>query len=477
MEYKKKLFIGNEWIDPCDNEFINTYNPATLTKISVIPRGKSIDINFAAESAKKALNEEWKNYTPQDRGNLLMKFANMIRENYKELGKIESEEIGRPINQSEDEIQSVADCITYNAGAADKLEGKVIPVGNNFVDFTELRPIGVTGHIVPWNFPLGMAFRSVAPALAAGCTVVLKPDENSSLSALALGNLICDAGFPKGVFNIVTGYGEEAGLHICENKFINHITFTGSVETGRKVYKNSTNTFKTVVLELGGKNPMIIFEDADVDRAVNDAIKGAFSNSGQVCSSSSRLIIHENIFDQFIYKFKTQVSKLKVGNPLENPDLGPVVSESQYNKITGLLHNAVQCGAEVICGGNSLKGSLGGYFIEPTLLNNVNKNLSITSEEVFGPVAIAYKFKTDEDALNLANGLDTGLVAGIFTRDLSKALLLKDELEFGSVWINGWFIGGLQAPNGGVKNSGFGRERGLPGLMNYVSIKNIGICK
>ena len=181
-----------------------------------------------------------------------------------------------------------------------------------------------------------------------------------------MGNLISDVGFPKGVFNIVTGFGEEAGLHICENKLINHITFTGSVETGRKVYKNSTNTFKTVVLELGGKNPMIIFEDADIDRAVNYAIKGAYSNSGQVCSSSSRIIIHENIFDQFIYKFKTQVSKLKIGNPLDNPDLGPVVSESQYNKITGLLHNAVQCGAEVICGGNSLKGSLGGYFIEPT---------------------------------------------------------------------------------------------------------------
>ena len=477
MEYKNKLFINNEWTDPYEGEFIGTYNPANLVKISEIPRGKREDVNLAAESAKVALKGEWKNYTPQDRGNLLVKFAEIIRNNYKELGKIECEEMGRPINESEEEIQSVADCIIYNAGAADKLEGKVIPVGNNFVDFTELKPVGVTGHIVPWNFPLGMAFRSIAPALAAGCTVVLKPDENSSLSSLAIGDLIREVGFPKGVFNIVTGYGEEAGFHICENKIINHITFTGSVETGRKVYNNSTNTFKTVVLELGGKNPMIIFDDADVDRAVNDAIKGAFSNSGQVCSSSSRFIIHDNIFDQFISKFKKQISNLKIGNPLENPDLGPVVSENQYKKITNLMSNAIQGGADVVCGGNPLKSSLGGYFIEPTLFNNVDDSLPLAKEEVFGPVAISYKFKTTKEAIDLANCLDTGLVAGIYTRDLSKALVLKDELDFGSVWINGWFIGGLQAPNGGVKNSGFGRERGLPGLMNYVSIKNIGISK
>ncbi|MDG2198011.1 MAG: aldehyde dehydrogenase family protein [SAR324 cluster bacterium] len=477
MEYKNKLFINNEWIGPYEGEFIGTYNPANLVKISEIPRGKFGDVSLAAEAAKIALSGEWRNYTPQDRGNLLLRFAEIIRNNYKELGKIECLEMGRPIKESEEEIKSVADCISYNAGAADKLEGKVIPVGNNFVDFTELKPVGVTGHIVPWNFPLGMAFRSIAPALAAGCTVVLKPDENSSLSSLALGDLICDAGFPKGVFNIVTGYGEEAGLHMCENKLINHITFTGSVETGRKVYKNSTNTFKTVVLELGGKNPMIVFDDADVDRAVNDAIKGAFSNSGQVCSSSSRFIIHDNIFDQFISKFKIHISNLKIGNPLENPDLGPVVSENQYKKITGLMSNAIQGGADVICGGNPLQGSLGGYFIEPTLFNNVDDSLSLAKEEVFGPVAISYKFNTTKEAVNLANCLDTGLVAGVYTRDLSKALVLKDELDFGSVWINGWFIGGLQAPNGGVKNSGFGRERGLPGLMNYVSIKNIGICK
>jgi aldehyde dehydrogenase (NAD+) len=362
-----------------------------------------------------------------------------------------------------------------NAGAADKMEGATIPLGHDFIDFTLLEPVGVTAHIVPWNYPLGMVARSVAPALAAGCTVVIKPAEQSPLTALAFAELCQKAGLPDGVVNVVTGYGEEAGAALVSHPLVRGVTFTGSVETGRKIYASAAQGLKPVVLELGGKNPMIVFEDADLERCVSDALDGAFGNSGQVCSSSSRFLLHHTISNEFLRRLADRAAKLTVGAGLDDCDLGPLVSKEQHAKVFSYLEAGKASRAQLVLGGGRPPGLERGYFVEPTIFSDVDAGSALAREEIFGPVAVAMTFDTAEQALSMANGLGYGLVAGVYTRDISRGLSLGRDLEAGSVWINGWFIGGVQAPTGGIKDSGVGRERGLPGIRNYLSIKNIGI--
>ncbi|MDA0338237.1 MAG: aldehyde dehydrogenase family protein [Proteobacteria bacterium] len=470
-----KILIGDTWSDAASGQCFETVDPATEQIICMVPRGNVADIDAACKAAHQALSGPWGELTPFDRGRLLFKLADLIEAEIDYLAWLESIDVGKPVGEARGDVNGVANCFRYNAGAADKLEGATVPLGRDFVDYTSLEPIGVTGHIVPWNYPLGMAARSLAPALAAGCTAVLKPAEQSPLTALALGELCLRAGLPPGVVNVVTGYGTEAGEALVRHPLVSGITFTGSVATGRRVYQTAAEGIKAVVLELGGKNPMIVFADADIDRATTDALDASFGNSGQVCSSSSRYLLHKDIRENFLTMLELKAAKLTVGMPADNPTLGPLASKEQYDKVVGYIDRGKKDGAKLRFGGDRPKGLDQGYFIEPTVFDNVDPSMSIAREEIFGPVSIVHTFETEDQALELANSLETGLNAGVYTQDISRALSLTRKLHFGSIWINGWFIGGLPAPTGGEKNSGLGRERGLPGLMNYVMIKNIGI--
>lgn len=470
-----KLFIDGEWVDPIVLRTFQTIDPATEQPVREVARADADDVDRAVQAAHRAMSGRWREMAPAERGAMLFRLADAIAAAREELALLETTDMGKPLRDARGDIDGVCETLIYNAGAADKMEGATIPLGPAYVDFTLLEPQGVTGHIVPWNFPLGMAMRSVAPALAAGCTVVLKPAEQSPQSALKLAEIAAGIGLPAGVLNVVTGFGEEAGEALVRHPLVRGITFTGSVETGRKIMAAAALGTKPVVLELGGKNPMIVFADADLERAVTDAVDGAFGNCGQVCSSSARLVLHEEIAEAFLQRFEEQAAALRVGPGKDDPDLGPLVSAEQYAKVQGYLDEAAKGAARLRFGGKRPAGLERGYFLEPTLLDQVDPASPLAREEVFGPVAIAATFDHEDQALAIANGLGYGLVAGVYSRDIGRALRLARRLETGSVWINGWFIGGVQAPTGGIKDSGIGRERGLPGIRNYLQIKNIGI--
>ncbi|MBE2276070.1 MAG: aldehyde dehydrogenase [Rhodobacteraceae bacterium] len=470
-----RLLIDGKWIDAADGATFETIDPASETVICAVARGRAEDVDRACRAAHRALSGPWRRLTPFERGRMLMRLADLVDRDIDLLAGLERRDVGKPAGEAEGDIRGVANCLRYNAGAADKMEGATIPLGPDYVDFTELEPVGVTAHIVPWNYPLGMAARSVAPALAAGCTVVLKPAEQSPLTALAFGRLCQEAGLPEGVVNIVTGYGLEAGDPLVRHPLVRSITFTGSIATGRNIYAAAAPGLTPVVLELGGKNPMIVCADADIDRATTDALDASFGNSGQVCSSASRYILHRSIRDAFLDALAAKVAQLRVGPPEDNPHLGPLASREQYEKVLGYLRLGEKDGLRLRFGGARPPGLDRGYYLAPTVFEDVDPDHPLATEEIFGPVAVACTFDDDDEAVDLANRLETGLVAGLYTRDISRALALGRRLDFGSVWINGWFIGGLQAPTGGEKSSGIGRERGLPGIRNYLRIKNIGI--
>ena len=475
LDLPRSMFIDDSFEPAASGKTFATIDPSTESILGQAARGDAADVDRAVAAARRATRGDWRDITPAQRGRLLFQLADVIAARKDEIARIETLDVGKPLKESRGDVDGVVATLRYNAGAADKLEGSTIPLGRSVIDFTLLEPVGVTAHIVPWNYPLGMLARSVAPALAAGCTVVIKPAEQSPLSALLFAQCCREIGIPKGVVNVVTGYGEEAGAALVAHPDIRGITFTGSVETGRLVYQGAARGLKPAVLELGGKNPVIVFEDADLDRSVNDILDGAFGNTGQVCSSSSRLILHSTIHDEFLDRLAHAASGLTVGPGLADRDLGPVVSAEQYQRVTGYIEKGRGEGARLRLGGGRPKHLDLGYFVEPTILDRVEPSHVVAREEIFGPVAVALSFETTEGAKALANGLGYGLVAGLYTQDISRALRLAQDIEAGSVWINGWFIGGQQAPTGGIKDSGVGRERGLPGIMNYLQIKNIGI--
>jgi len=450
-------------------------DPSTEEVIAHIARGGRGEVEAAVSAAQAAFRGPWREATPAERGALLLKLADAVAGAREELAILETREVGKPLSASRGDIDGVVETLRYNAGAADKIQGEVIPLGHTFVDFVDLEPVGVTAHIVPWNFPLGMAVRSLAPALAAGCTAVVKPAEQSSLSTLRFAELAVEAGLPAGVVNVVCGFGPEAGAPLVDNPRVRAVHFTGSVEVGREVGIAAARGFKAAVLELGGKNAMIVRSDADLERAVADALAGGFDNAGQVCSASSRLIVHRDVATEFTERFVEKVKALRVGPGLEDPDVGPVVSAEQRTKILAHLDGARASGVRALAGGGPAPGFARGYFVSPTVLCDVDAALPIARDEVFGPVVTIATVASDEEALRIANDVPTGLVAGIHTRDVARALAMARRLETGSVWINGWYMGGVQAPTGGTKESGLGRERGLAGVRNFLQIKNVAV--
>jgi aldehyde dehydrogenase (NAD+) len=472
---RHKLFIDDAWIEAEGDRVFATIDPATEEPIAEVARGSAGDIDRAVRAADAARRGPWGKLSPAERGQLLFRLADTIAGERETLARLETLDVGKPLKDSLGDIDGVVTTLRYNAGAADKMQGETIPLGPEVVDFTLLEPLGVTAHIVPWNFPLGMALRSLAPALAAGCTAVLKPAEQSPLSALKFAELLPAAGIPKGVVNVVTGYGEEAGEALVRHPLVRGITFTGSVETGRKILAAAAPGIKPTVLELGGKNPMIVFADADLERAVADALAGSFENCGQVCSSSSRYLLQPAIREEFLDRLGERARALRIGPGLDNPDLGPIVSDEQYRRVTGYVALGEAEGARLRLGGKRPRHLQRGYFIEPTIFDRVDPSAAIAREEIFGPVGVAIDIVDEDAALALANGLGYGLAAGVYTADISRAMRLARRIEAGSVWINGWWMGGVQAPTGGMKDSGIGRERGLAGIRNYLQVKNVAI--
>jgi aldehyde dehydrogenase (NAD+) len=469
------LFIDGEWTAPQRGGTFSTIDPSTEEPIATVARGTAEDADRAVAAAARAMTGPWAALTPAERGRRLFDLADRILGEREALALIETRDVGKPLAGSRDDIDGVAATLRYNGGAADKMQGETIPLGSAVVDFTVLEPVGVTAHIVPWNYPLGMAIRSMAPALAAGCTVVLKPAEQSPLSALRLAELCRDVGFPPGVVNVVTGFGEEAGAALARHPGVRSISFTGSVDTGRQVMAAAAATLKPVVLELGGKNAMIVCADADLDRAVADAMVGGFDNAGQVCSSSSRLLVQRGCIDAFVDRFVARATALTIGPGIESRDLGPLVSLEQHQRVAKYIALAEAEGARLRCGGGRPKHLPRGYFVEPTVFDRVSPDAAVAREEIFGPVVCVIAFDDIEQAIAIANDSPYGLVAGIYTQDISRALTCARRLETGSVWINGWYLGGVQAPTGGVKSSGIGRERGLAGIRNYLQVKNVAI--
>ena len=469
------VFISNSATSAASGAKLETIDPSNERVIAAFSRGGSEDVDSAAKSAKAALRGAWADCAPQRRGELLYALADRVEKWAEVLARLETIDVGKPLSASRGDVAGAVATIRYNAGAADKLEGITVPLGKGFVDYTEPEPLGVTGHIVPWNFPLGMAVRSVAPALAAGCVAIIKPAEQTPLATLALAALAAEAGFPPGTVNLVTGLGEEAGSALVAHPLVNGITFTGSVETGRLVGESAGRLLKPAVLELGGKNPMIVFDDADIGQAIEAAVEGAFDNCGQVCSSVSRLLLQREIKDEFLSRFAERARRLKIAPGLSDGDLGPLVSREQHRKVASHIRSARSGGATLLAGGEIPCRPGSGYFVRPTIIDNIHPDLELAREETFGPVVCAFGFDAESEAAEIANSLPYGLAAGIFTRNIDAALRLSRKLEAGTVWINGWFIGGVQAPTGGVKDSGYGRERGLEGVRNYLRTKNVGI--
>ncbi len=474
-EQDKLNYIDGKWAPPADGEFLETIDPATEEPIGRFARSGAADIDAAVQAAHRAIGGDWSALTPEQRGQALFRLADVIEADRERLARIETLDVGKPLRDSLGDIDGVVGALRYNGGAADKMEGSTIPLGRDIVDLTLLEPLGVTGHIVPWNFPLGMAIRSLAPAMAAGCTSVVKPAEQSPLSTLAFAELIEKAGLPPGVINIVTGLGEEAGEALVRHPLVRGVTFTGSVETGRRVMATAAQGVKPVVLELGGKNPMIVLADADLERAVNDATMASFENAGQVCSSSSRYLLASEIRDEFIERLCERAAALSVGPGIEDPDLGPVVSQEQHEKVCAYIDGGTAGGARLRQGGGRPMHLNRGYFVEPTIFDQVTPDMAIARDEIFGPVGAAIDIASADEAVDIANALGFGLAAGVYTSDIGRAMNMIRRLEHGSVWINGWWMGGVQAPTGGMKESGIGRERGLAGIHNYLAVKNIAV--
>ena len=466
--------IGGVATQPLTGRFFPSFDPCTGLVAAQVAEGCAADVDRAVRAAHAAWPGWAWDFSPAQRGRALYKLADLVHEAREELARLETLNVGKPIGAARGDVDGVVETLRYNAGAADKMQGAVIPLGEAVVDFTRLEPLGVTAHVVPWNFPLGMAARSLAPALAAGCAAVLKPAEQSPSSAGRLAELALAAGLPPGVLNVVHGRGAEAGAALVAHPLVRGVTFTGSVASGRAVALAAAARFCPVVLELGGKNAMIVWEDADLDRAVADAVAGGFENAGQVCSAASRLILHVGVFDAFAERLLAEVGRLRVGPGLDDPDLGPLVSAGHRDRVAAQVAGAVAAGAR--SRGGTLPAGLGrGFFYPPTVLDRVPEAAAILHEEVFGPVVTLASVATEREALQLANGVGQGLVAGVQTRDVGRALRFAQRLDTGSVWVNGWYLGGVQAPTGGVKESGLGRERGLAGVANYLRVKNVAI--
>lgn len=451
-----------------------TYDPASGEVLTSVAIASADVVALAVSSSADALRV-WRARLPAERARALLRVAQLLRRDADRLARIESLDSGKPLREARGDIETSARYFEYYAGVADKFEGTSIPLGEQFFSFTLREPVGVTAHIIPWNFPLVTTARGVAPALAASCTAVVKPAEQTPLSALLLGPLMAEAGIPPGVYNVVAGTGAVTGSALVGHPGVAHVTFTGSVKTGKRVMHSAADHVASVTLELGGKSPLVVLADADLDAAVEGTMKAIFTNAGQVCSCGSRLVVEKAIAPQLLKRIVAAARAMKAGRGLDNPDLGPLVSDVQLKTVSGYVSAGLARGLEALCGGNRMNvaGLENGWFFEPTLLLCPDASDAVVQEEIFGPVLAVQVVEDYDDAVRLANCTEFGLVAGIYSRDVGKVLRFARDVDAGQVFINQFFAGGVETPFGGTRNSGFGREKGLAAMQSYSRIKTI----
>jgi aldehyde dehydrogenase (NAD+) len=470
-----KLLINNKWVESISGKRFETIDPATGDIICDVAEAAAEDVDKAVEAARKAFTSaSWARISATLRGELLYKLADLIEENKEELARLESLDNGKPLKESlYADLPLVIQCYRYFAGWADKIQGKTIPINGSYFCYTRHEPVGVVGQIIPWNFPLLMQAWKLAPALAAGNTIILKPAEQTPLSALRVGELILEAGFPPGVVNILPGFGPTAGAEIASHMDVDKVAFTGSTEVGPLIMAASAKSnLKRVTLELGGKSPNIVFADADLDRAIDGAHQGLFFNQGQCCCAGSRLFVEEKCYDEFVQKTLERTKKRIVGNPFDSKtDQGPQVDKKQFDKVMGYIESGVKEGAQLLYGGNRVGDR--GYFIEPTVFADVQDDMQIAREEIFGPVMSIIKFKSIDEVIERANNTIYGLAAAVWTKDITKAHAIANSVRAGTVWINCYDVFDAAAPFGGFKQSGMGRELGEYGLQQYTEVKTV----
>ncbi|KAF2018280.1 aldehyde dehydrogenase [Aaosphaeria arxii CBS 175.79] len=474
------LFINNEFVKSSSGDKIKSINPSDESEIASVEAASAEDVDKAVKAARAAFQSEaWGGISGTDRGALMFKFADLIEEHKETLATLETWDNGKAysVSLNEDLAETIA-VIRYYAGWADKIHGLTIPTHPQKFAYTLKQPLGVCGQIIPWNFPLMMAAWKFGPALACGNTIVLKPAEQTPLSILYLATLIPKAGFPPGVINIVNGYGKEAGNALVSHQDVDKIAFTGSTITGRAVMKGASINLKNLTLETGGKSPLVVFKDADIEQAAKWGHVGIMYNQGQVCTATSRILVHEDVYDEYIKQFKDVVAANKVGNPFDDDTFqGPQVTQAQYERVLSYIESGKSEGAKLATGGVPHKnvGNGKGFFIEPTVFTDVTENMKIFQEEVFGPFVVITPFKTEEEAVRLANNSCYGLGAALFTQDVERAHRVSAKLEAGMVWVNSSNDSDIRVPFGGVKQSGIGRELGAAGLEAYSQTKAVHI--
>jgi aldehyde dehydrogenase (NAD+) len=472
---QSKLLIDGQWVDATSGKTFETINPATGEVIARVAEADKADVDRAVVAARKSFESgPWSKMPAAERGRLLYKLADLIEQNKDELAALETLDNGKPISDSMNaDVPLTIACYRYYAGWADKIEGKTIPISGPYFCYTRHEPVGVCGQIIPWNFPLLMQAWKLGPALACGCTVVMKPAEQTPLTALRVGELIIEAGFPAGVVNLLPGYGPTAGQAIARHKDIDKVAFTGSTEVGHLIMEAAAQSnLKRVTLELGGKSPNIVFADTDLDAAIEGAYFGLFFNQGQCCCAGSRLFVEKSIHEKFVDKMLAKAKSRKVGDPFDpTTEQGPQVSDEQFQKVMGYIESGQKAGAKMLCGGGRVGDR--GYFIEPTVFDNVNDEMQIAKEEIFGPVMSIIPFQDIDDVVRRANNTTYGLAAAVWTRDITKAHAIANRVRAGTVWVNCFDVFDAAAPFGGFKQSGIGRELGEYGLANYTEVKTV----
>ena len=473
---KYRMLVNGEWVASDSGKSFPVYDPSTEEIIAEVPDSDAKDVDGAVAAAREAFdNGPWASSTAQERGRVLFRLAEVVRTNAAALAELEARNSGKPITEAEFDIADVATCFEYYGGLATKITGQVNPVPDNALSLSLKEPVGVAGQIIPWNYPLLMAAWKLAPAIAAGCTCVLKPAEQTPLTALELAKHFEECGLPNGVVNVITGLGETAGAPLVGHPDVNKIAFTGSAAVGKQIVKMAADTVKRVTLELGGKSPNIFFADADFEAAIDGALFGVFINQGEVCSAGSRILVERSIYSKFVDAMAEKAKTIKLGPPLDRATkMGALVSKEQYDRVRSYLEIGKK-EAKLASGGDRPKEMARGYYIEPTIFYDVDNSARIAREEIFGPVAAVIPFDNETDAVKIANDSPYGLAAAVWTRDIYKAFRAVKKIRAGIVWVNHMQPTYVEAPWGGYKQSGFGRELGPWGIEEYLETKQVHI--